>query len=177
MTALAQSILIALTFVLVACSSKPQAMAPHAGQDSTEARVEVETPEDQALQAIAATPTEFSLGFGEAQYAWERAEVFFNTHTDGAFIKMASGDGRLGLAPGSQDYASITNAPGGKVRAGSRDRFVYDVKRSGVRGGYRFSVSCIPATQSGDKNAAKRNALNLARFIKDGQLEAALLVR
>ncbi len=135
--------------------------------------VAVETPEDQALQALASAPRDFQLEFGEAQYAWERAQMFFRTHTDGSFMKMASSS-PTGL---SQDYASLTNAPGGKLRSGGRDTFIYEVRKMPVRGGYRFLVSCTPGTSSGDQRAAKRNALNLARFIRDGKLEVSLLVR
>ena len=156
------------------CSSSPKsALKPPSGAVASSSTVVVETPQDQALHAIAAAPREFQLNFGEAQYAWERTQIFFSSHTDGAFLKMASEGG----TSGSENYASITNAPGGRVRSGAKDNFIYDVRKIPVRGGFRFQVNCVPASATGDKNAAKRNALNLARFIKNGELEASLLVR
>ena len=119
--------------------------------------VEVSTVEDQALEDVSKSSTDFMIDFYQNSVAWERAQSFFDYYLKQPGILR------------THSLISNANIPGGP--------FEYTVTRQpGVKGVY-YSVKCVPSPFNSAKVPnAIRNARNFARFIKDGTLERSLLV-
>lgn len=141
---------VGFTFAACAPSAPPQPQYEY----------EVVSIEEQALEAISATPMEFEIAFEDDEAAWDRSQLFFNNYTSGAIVQ-------------DFDYP----APGQILRSrpGSQDKYIYEVERSQLPQGYRYVVSC--QRRQGFAYLSERNARNLARFIRDGHLELGLLDR
>jgi hypothetical protein len=122
--------------------------------------VEVLTIEQQALDAVEQTPTDFTLNYQEDDVAWERAHLFFKTYTNGSVEDPV-------------DYPS----PGSMLRSKSHsaEKFAYQIDHIMKDGGYRYVVRCSSA--KGSRESAERNAKNVARFIREGNLELSFLER
>lgn len=121
-------------------------------------QVEVETIEEQALNAVQASPVDFTVDFSKNSEVWERSKLFFLQYTKGA----AKGEVR-----NSGIYLTNEN---------SRDRFLYTITQSPGSNGMSYSVKCAERGR-GDTDDAAINARNAARFIRDGKLELKLLRR
>lgn len=119
--------------------------------------VEVQTVEEQALEEVLAAPTDFTVASVEADAAWARAALFFDryTSTGGVFT--------------STREAEVLASRGGPAS------YRYEVVRAPAGAAYRFQVRCSP--RGGAPSLAERNARNLARFIRDGNLELSLLAQ
>ena len=57
------------------------------------------------------------------------------------------------------------------------DNFLFLVRRKIGPQGYIYQVECTPKNQSWNQTAGARNAKLLARFLRDGLIDEALLVR
>ncbi len=124
--------------------------------------VEVESVEQQALNAILAMPAQFVIDFSENYYAWERAQLFFDLNTSERAV----------LVDPESGSEVVSN------RNGSYDNFWYSVKRSPTNEGVLYRVSVVPRTPSeAARTDAVINAGNLARFIRDGILERSFIKR
>lgn len=120
--------------------------------------VEVISVREQALAEVRRTPIDFVVPALRDKGAWERAQTFFQLYLGGGKP-----------ADVSVGESLITN--GGSRRA----KYVYEVERNPEREGIHYSVRCTPHGAAADHSAARLNAQNLARFIKDGTLERSLL--
>jgi hypothetical protein len=123
-------------------------------------KLEVVSPREQALADILAAPTQFVIRPEDNNAAWERAASFFRL-----YLKEG------GAPPFSLGEDSITNAVGPGVK------YVYEVERAPMALGFEYSVTCRPSGPVSRPELARRNAQNLARFIKDGTLELLFLER
>lgn len=123
--------------------------------------IEIETVEQQARQAVAAAPLEFTVPLREADEAWTRATIFFSQYTSAAGRIREAGPRALEISTESD----------------SADQYRYSVRRVITPQGYRFSVACAPNGDSANPELAERNGRNVARFIGEGILEVSLLVR
>jgi len=135
------------------------------GMNKPKLEFEVVGVREQALEALAATPLEFELLPSEDDESWERAHIFLSKYTDKYRLTNIQGDLVLNSSP----------------QAG--ERYSYRVSKHYNGTAYQYNVDCIP-NQAGQGTSgfeiapnAQRNAKNLARFIKDGQLEVSLLER
>ncbi|MBN8550806.1 MAG: hypothetical protein J0M12_15940 [Deltaproteobacteria bacterium] len=127
--------------------------------------LEVVTVEEQAAQAVNESPTDFIVQVPDETIAWERSQLFFSTYTSGA-VQQEFDYPRPGVA-------LVT-------KSREKDKYIYEIEHSATKdGAYRYVVSCSRNTSKhgGSDYAAQRNARNVARFIRDGNLELSLLDR
>ncbi len=119
--------------------------------------VELETMEDQANSAINAAPTTFSvISEAENTLYWARASLFFKQYTDTFKVRKDS----------------VRSVPGEKTR------FIYEVTRVNKPDATSYTVKCAPGGGvNTSTDVLSRNAKNLARFIREGNLELSLLER
>lgn len=148
-------LVVAIGFGFIGCSA-PVAPPP----EPPRFEIEIETVEQQARQAVAAAPLEFTVPLRESDEAWARAVIFFSQYTSAA--------GRVREA-GSRVLVISTESD-------SADPYRYSVRREITPNGYLFSVICVPNGDSATPELAERNGRNLARFIGEGTLEVSLLV-
>ncbi|MBX7136764.1 MAG: hypothetical protein K1X83_02185 [Oligoflexia bacterium] len=128
-------------------------------------KFEVISPLEQSSQAIKATPTDFFVDFGADVHAWERVSVFFDE-----------------FSPKFEIESDGSTIPQMKINSAPlpENRYIYRVSKRPARGGYRYNVACdsnLLASPPPERQNARQNAQNLARFIRDGQLERSLLAR
>lgn len=115
--------------------------------------------QEDTLQQIQATPTRFSMPIEENQAAWERARFF---------LERYAGKGKI-QSDKQHDRDTMTKM--------SSSGFRYQFIRQFERGEAHFQVFCTPAKGSANSTAdALLNAKNVARFLKDGELEVSRLI-
>lgn len=142
-------LLLAVFSILLACSG-------------TTANYEVEhiTAQDKALAAVNAMPLEFKVDYRQEAFAWERAQLFFKSYLPGAVPRLR-------------------NLPRGgtllQVTAVKHYRYSYTVEKYPSNRGVVFIVKCKAISPHATSALAQRNAQNLARFIRDGQLERSMI--
>ena len=146
---------VSAVILLVGCA--PTSTQPKREIITPRYEVEKEPIEDQANSAINAAPTTFSvISEAENTLYWDRASLFFKQYTDTFKVK--------------KDL--VRSVPGEKTR------FVYEVSRVNKPDATSYTVKCAPG---GGVNTSTdvllRNAKNLARFIREGNLELSLLER
>jgi len=169
------SMLLAIFTLLSGCSS---AVTPHFSPETSKSslslqatsdsafagrwEVEVESVEQQALNAISSMPAQFLIDFSENFYAWERAQVYFDLYTTERTVLTDPESG--------SEVVSNQNS--------RDDNFWYSVKRSPTNEGFLYRVLVTPR-QPGEasRTAASINAKNLGRFIRDGILERSFVKR
>lgn len=133
------------------------------GNRNTQAQYELVTIEQQAKEAIINTPTEFRLPLREDSAAWARVELFFRQYT-------------------KSGYPGVRSLPGGGLLVSNisvaDDRYAYSVEKYMAGGEMTYLIECR-ANQAlgGVTRYCQPNAQNLARFIKEGQLELSYLAR
>ena len=129
--------------------------------DKSKVIVEVETIKDQALKEIQSTPTDFFITTSENMEAWERARLFFANY--------------LGLNSLNSAEAIVGNTYVLTNRHLAPKSYFYEIRKQPFGEGFNYSVQCTAKTSKAHASLAKRNAQNVARFIKDGTLELSLL--
>ncbi len=148
-------ILIALVIFAASCS---------APQSKPRYEYEVITIQELAAQAVNEAPTDFVVSAADQSVAWERSKLFFATYTSG-------------VKEEEFDYPK----PGISLvtKARDKDKYIYEVEHTETDQGYRYVVSCSRNTSKRGNSdfQARRNAQNVARFIRDGNLELSLLDR
>ena len=124
---------------------------------------EIQGPEEQSALLIDAAPTEFKINFENDALAWERTRLFFSKYTAKPLISELDKKGE------SLEIASQLPS----------EKYFFRVKHILQGQGFKYLVTCVPnpAQRSADNLAANRNAKNLARFIKDGELDVGFLAR
>ena len=146
--------LIALCLLTVACSSsKPEFELVKPQYD-----LEYVSAEQELISAVNSASSRFSLDSIDDIEAWTRANMFFKEYTDSY----------------SKSPDKLASAPGQK------NRYRYEVIKSFDRsaGQVRYAVRCGPPGGNSALNPkAIQNAKNVARFIKDGNLELSILDR
>ena len=153
--------LLAVTVVVGGCATQDKlsgSILPDSAKGSY--RVE-ESIEDAALKEIQATPTRFSVSYGDDRYSWERAQLFFGkyiTHGKPPLTKIVGKNWTLSNATTQQGKYNFT------------------VQKIEASKNYEYVVGCT-ARVGGDTRTAELNARNFARFIRDGKLEVSLLDR
>ncbi len=142
---------------LGACSSEK------AGRVPPKLDFEVVSPQEQAIQVIDLTPQSFVVPFSVEALSWERARLFFAKYTKDPLITELDKSGE------NLELRAPTAELG----------YSFSVTRMLEQGGYRYKVYCLPNLSKPEATSllATRNAKNLARFIKDGELEVSLLTR
>lgn len=121
-----------------------------------------ETSREVVKREILDTPRSFEVSFTDDAYSWDRARFFIENYghstVNGRRAPVMRVNGtQLALAshPSSEDY-------------------VYEVRKERIAGKYVYTISCVPGA-NGDQSQARLNEGNLARFVRDGQLEVSLL--
>lgn len=118
--------------------------------------VERTSSQELILEEIEGMPTQFSLDIPSSKAAWVRALFFVQEHTKGS----AEIEGNK--------IVSCSNHP--------ENQFIYRINKHESEIGTDFEITCeavekTPANQA----AALLNAKNLARFLRNGELELSLL--
>lgn len=147
---------VALCF-LTNCSSRPR--IDYEPVNTSNIRVQAISPKEQAIEDISKMPTQFVQGYPAAQYAWDRAQIFFKNHTSQSRFSAGSGS-----------EIRISN------RASLQDPYIFEVSRKDGPTGAQFAVRCLPRSGNANDPMAELNCKNLARFVRDGTLETSLLV-
>lgn len=108
------------------------------------------------LEEIEGMPTQFSLDIPSSKAAWVRAVLFVQEHTKGsAEIE-------------SNKIVSCSNHP--------ENQFIYRINKHESEVGANFEITCEPIQPTpSNQAAALLNAKNLARFLRNGELELSLL--
>ncbi|MBX7144965.1 MAG: hypothetical protein K1X79_10975 [Oligoflexia bacterium] len=149
--------LVVLCILVGGCSSATPASPKPPGLE-----FEIVSPEEQVAQSLAETPKHFIVEYTEAQHAAERVEYFFQNYTSG-FKQIQD--------QGPSAATIITN------RAEASGGYQYTVERTVTAQGFQYIVNCEASGPGAQPAAADRNARNLARFIREGQLEISLISR
>jgi hypothetical protein len=157
---------LSLIATVSACSvgAGPGGRQSLSGAASHDALELTETVEERAVSDVRGADTVFDLSLDADRHAWERARLFFEKY-------LAPGDGQAGVISkvvGSR--WALASPPVGR-------QYQYEVWRDSIRNGYRYSVTCKPLVSGASMDRAVLNAKNLARFIRDGQLELSLVSR
>lgn len=119
-------------------------------------------PGEELKESLAAVLTDFEVSAGRDSHSWERTVFFFKNHTAGYRLEQDRDD------PLS---FKIWNSA-------ATDSLHFTVRKRFYRGSYLYKVSCLPAPAAPRRMSlemAVLNARNLARFIREGQLEVSLL--
>ncbi|MEZ4755149.1 MAG: hypothetical protein R3A13_12770 [Bdellovibrionota bacterium] len=115
-----------------------------------------------AIEEIQASPTAFTLNNFAGKQAWERARLFLDKYVTGTkYSVVASGQDSVERLESKADRSL---------------NYKYRVERLKKGEDYQYTINCVPLTAKGTNNAAKLNAKNLSRFLKDGTLEVSQLV-
>lgn len=153
------------SLLLCSCgASRP--LAPQIEIEQPQYQVEVTTSEQEALDEIDRMPTEFAIDMGEQRAAWERALYFFSQYAEHEKPVREHNNGKVTVLSNREDRGA---------------KYHYEIQRAPADDGYTYKVICIAnassASRMGAQAQAQRNARNLARFIKEGSLEASLLTQ
>lgn len=118
--------------------------------------VERTSSQELILEEIEGMPTRFSLDVPSSKAAWVRAVLFVQEHTKGS--AEIEGD----------RIVSCSNHP--------ENQYIYRIKKHESEMGAEFEITCDPVEMTPAKQAsALLNAKNLARFLRNGELELSLL--
>jgi len=118
-------------------------------------KIEVVSFQEQVREEVEEHPTQFQLPRqGDAQ-AWTRAQLFFRDYELSTPIVSSN---------------EIKSNPKGDRR------FLYQISRAGHGKEVEYVVNCV-GREPRDNEIAEVNAKNVARFLKEGQLELSLLTK
>jgi hypothetical protein len=119
---------------------------------------ELVSQQEDILNQIQSAPTRFTLALEENDAAWARANYFLRTYGGKAQIEKEA----------FQDKDVLTkNGTSG---------FRYQIIRQFANSKVTYQVLCTPKSSKRTTTEALLNAKNLARFLKDGELEVAQLI-
>lgn len=125
----------------------------HANKGMT---IERTSSQELILEEIEGMPTQFSLDIPSSKAAWVRAVLFVQEHTKGS----------AEIEPNK--IVSCSNHP--------ENQFVYRISKNDSEMGATFEITCEPIEKTpANQAAALLNAKNLARFLRNGELELSLL--
>lgn len=136
---------------LMLCSCAPFIYSPSARPKPI--AIEAVSSHDEALLQIQSAPTRFFIDVENNAAAWERARFFLTQYT---------GPGRVDIQS-TADREQLTKV--------SESGFRYHISRTFESGGAQYHVICTPTQAGADTTTALLNAKNLARFIREGELE------
>lgn len=119
---------------------------------------EVVDPVEELRLSIREFPNVVEVSLDESRASWERMTMFFKEVLN---AKFTTGE---------------NTANGQKVVDGSSSHYRYRILRRVNGEQMQYTVQCV-ALAGGNAGQADLNAKNLARFIRDGQLERLVLVK
>jgi hypothetical protein len=151
-----------MLLLITGCSApKPRAGSIASIIKANQDGLEVEqTVDDQAREAVLASPRTFVISLDDDRMAWERARFFFEKYV----ARKESQAPVISKVIGSR--WALTNGKDGL--------YTYEVWKDSVVQGYKYTVRCT-ARNGGQVQEAQLSAGNLARFIREGKLEVSLL--
>ena len=138
-------------------------VAACSGQPRQRPSFEAIDPREDLIDVLGVVPTDFKVEPGDDAHSWERVLFFFKKH---------AGKFRLSQDSDEQWSYQISSA------AAQDDALHFSVRKRFYRGTYLYKVICQPNPAASRKMSiemAMLNARNLARFIREGKLEASLL--
>lgn len=118
-------------------------------------KIEVVSFKEQVREEIEEHPTQFQVPKQSDAQAWTRAQLFF------------------------RDYeltTPIVSKNEIKSNPKAESRFLYQISRVGRGKEVEYVVNCV-GREPRDTESAEVNARNVARFLKEGQLELSLLTK
>lgn len=113
--------------------------------------------QEETLIQIQNSPTHFSLSIEENEAAWERARFF---------LEQYAGKGKI-----SSEHSSDRDV---MTKIGSSG-FRYQMVRQFEKGKVGYQVFCTPKDSKRSNAEALLNAKNVARFVREGELEISQL--
>jgi hypothetical protein len=119
--------------------------------------IEAVSSEEESLLQIQSSPTRFFVDVENNAAAWERAHFF---------LVQYAGPGRVELQS-SSDREQLSKV--------SKTGFRYQITRNFENGGAQYQVFCSPKQAGVANNDALMNAKNLARFVREGELDLGLI--
>lgn len=133
-----------------------------AGYEIVKPEIDKSRSEDEEARKIASYPTVLPVSPDELFVKWERARLFAETFLGTS--ATYSFQNRQGAVPSTSLIMHSEN-------------YSYSVRKEQGGSKYLLTVLCQPSTPAGKAAPADLNARNLARFINEGRLEGALLVK
>lgn len=118
-------------------------------------KIEVVSFQEQVREEVEEHPTQFQLPKQSDAQAWTRAQLFF------------------------RDYELTTPIVSrNEIKSNPKEdkRFLYQISRVGHGKEVEYVVNCV-GREPRDSEVAEVNAKNVARFLKEGQLELSLLAK
>ena len=106
---------------------------------------------------IQSAPTRFFIDVENNSAAWERARFFLSQYTGPGRVEIQSSADR-------EQLAKLSNTG-----------FRYQIARVFERGGAQYQIICTPKNSGTANNDALLNAKNLARFVREGELDLGLI--
>lgn len=159
-------------FLIFCCLCLTSCAALGTSNSTVKPSIEVITSEEQALEEVMKMPKQFVVKYSESHHAAERVQLFLTTYTGGAQVEDNQGASQATV------FSNVKSA---------KDKFAYQIERTTAPDGFQYIVICEPVSSGANWNSvvsnsvdvetADKNARNVARFIRDGQLEVSLLVR
>ena len=144
-----------LLLLLCACATKPS-------WEVVKPELERTSSEEQELVVIRQEETSFLLRSDELLLPWQRANLFATQY--------------LGVTP-RLAFSSRKNAPDREGLEFASENYAWMVSKQRRGKAILVSIECTPSTKDADAKKAQLNAQNLARFMREGRLQLALLAR
>ena len=120
-----------------------------------------ETSRESAKREVLQAPRTFAVSKSDDSYTWDRARFFIENYSD------VPGGQRAAVVRIVGDQWALVSHP-------SSTGYHYEVKREPSADRFIYTVSCA-ADSFGNQTQADLNEGNLARFVREGQLEVSLL--
>lgn len=133
---------------------------------------EVISREEQIVSAVDGFSPTFMVPYKDDDLVWNRARYFFGQYTPYAahIINKPFGEGTiLAPPPHTEGAGSEESSPGSYS-------FVIEKTRNAQVRAYLYTVACTTRSTAASAFQATRNGKNLARFMKDGEVELSLFV-
>ena len=146
-------LLFLIASLLFSCATQKQSAAPVRKMD-------LDTMQRQLATDIETAPTRFRIPLEDDRQAWSRAILFFKMYVNSP-REVVHG------ARAGSDF--ITNV------GVAAERFQYTISRAPDQAGYRYTIEC--QTSPAQRAQCQKNARNVARFIREGQLELSHFAR
>jgi len=119
--------------------------------------IEAVSSHEEALLQIQSSPTRFFVEVEGNAAAWERARFFLSQYAGPGRVEIQSSADR-------EQFSKVSSSG-----------YRYQISRTFEVGGAQYQVLCTPKQAGADTNAALLNAKNLARFVREGELEVGLI--
>lgn len=145
---------------LVCLVAVSQLLGCSVSQPAAQRKVNVDVMKKQIVQDLQVVPTRFLISVAEDNSAWARAQLFFKMYVNEP-DKVVHGS-RSGI-----NFITNVGVP--------KEKYQYTISRAQAPKGFDYSVKCN--SSSALVAQCDSNAKNVARFVREGQLELSHFAR